>query len=131
MTATKSAGNIAVTYNSSAITNYCNQVDLEDLVAELEATNLGSTAEESDPGLTNSKVGLGGDWHPTLDGILGPDAYSPTKRTCVIAYTVGGTTVTWTWTSKAFINNYKRSGAAKDKITWSAQLRLSGLGVRS
>jgi len=43
----------------------------------------------------------------------------------------GNNTVTWTWSSSAFITNYTANTAARDKITWSAQLRLSGLGVRS
>lgn len=131
MTATKGAGNATVTYNSNALTAYVNSVDLQNTIAELEATNLGSTGEESDPGLVNSTLNLGGDWHPTLDGYLGPDSLTGTKRTVVITFTVGGTTVTWTWTSKAYITNYKVPTGAKDKITWTAQLRLSGLGVRS
>lgn len=131
MTATKGAGNATVTYNSNALTAYVNSVDLQNTIAELEATNLGSTGEESDPGLVNSVLNIGGDWHPTLDGYLGPDSIASTKRTAVITFTVGGTTITWTWTSKAFITNYKVNTAAKDKITWTAQLRLSGLGVRS
>lgn len=131
MTAAKSAGNVAVTYVATAITNYVNQADLTNTVAELEATHLGSTAEEGDPGLTNSSLQLSGDWNATIDALLAPDALTGTKRTAAIAFTASGSTVTFTWTSKAFITNYQISTAAKDKITWSATLRLSGLGVRS
>jgi hypothetical protein len=130
MTAYKGAGAATVTYNSNALTNYVNSVDLQNTIAELEATHLGSTGEESDPGLVNSTLNLGGDWHATLDGYLGPDSIAGTKRTAVITFTAGST-VTWTWTSKAYITNFKVNTAAKDKITWTAQLRLSGLGVRT
>jgi len=54
MAATKGAGNATVTYNGQNITAYVNSVDLQNTIAELEATNLASTGEESDPGLVNS-----------------------------------------------------------------------------
>lgn len=127
MTALKSAGNVTVTYNSNAATAYINSVDLQNTVAELEATNLSSTGEESDAGLVNSTLNIGGDHNSTVDGYFGPDSLTGTKRTAVIV--ING--VTWTWTSKAYITNYKVTADAKGKTTWSAQLRLSGLGVRS
>lgn len=132
MAATKGAGNATVTYNSQNITAYVNSVDLQNTIAELEATNLASTGEESDAGLVNSVLRIGGDWSKALDDILGPDSLPGTKRTAVITFKdSGNNTVTWTWTSNAFITNYTINTAARDKITWSAQLRLSGLGVRS
>lgn len=135
MTATKGAGNATVTYNGNALTAYVNSVDLQNVVAELEATVLSSTAEASDPGLTNSVLRLEGDFHPTLDGYLGPDSLSGAKRTVAVAFTAGGSTVTWTWTASGavggFITNYNPGAGAKDKLKWTAQLRLSGLGVRS
>lgn len=131
MTALKGAGHSTVTYNSNALTAYCNQNQLNNTVADLEATNLSSTATESDPGLTSHDLDIGGDWNPTLDGYLGPDAMSATKRTAVITYTDGSTTITYTWTSQAFITNYQVKTAATGKLEWSAKLRLSGAGSRA
>lgn len=131
MSATKAAGNTTCTYNSNAITNYCNQVDLQGVTAELEATHFGSTGEQYDPGLSAWTVGLGGDFDNTLDGYLGPDAITSTKRTAVIGFVNGGSTITYTWTSNAFITNYTINSQASGKQTWSAQLRLSGIPTRA
>ena len=127
MAATKGAGNVAVTYDGDALTAYCNQADLNAVVAELEATDFSSTAEESDPGLTKYTIGLGGDWHATLDGYMGPDVATSALKTCVIAITdADSTTVTYTWTTKSFITNYSVSAPATGKITWTATLNLTG-----
>jgi hypothetical protein len=127
MAARKGAGNITVTYNAQAITNYLNQTSLQATVAELEATHFGSSAEEFDAGLTGWTVSFSGDWATALDTIIGPDAITSTKRTVVIALNGGsGATATYTWTSNGFVTNYNPSADATGKITHSAQLRLSG-----
>lgn len=131
MAAIKGAGNSNVTYNSNSLNNYVNSVDLANTIAELEATHLGSTGQESDPGLVKSTLQIGGDWSAALDAILGPDSLTGTKRTGVIAYDDGATTVSWTWTSQAFITNYNVKTTATGKLEWTATLNLSGLGVRS
>lgn len=131
MTATKGAGNSTVTYNSNPLTNYVNSAEVQNTIAELEATHLGSTAQESDPGLSGHSLNIGGDWHPTLDGYLGPDSLTGTKRTAAIAFTAGGSTVTYTWTNQAFITGYNVSTTATGKLVWTATLRLSGAGARA
>lgn len=135
MTAIKSAGNVTVSYNGNAITNYTNSVDLQNVIQELESTHLGSTAQSADAGLAASTLNLGGDWNSTIDGYLGPDSLTGTKRTTVISFEDGATTVSWTWTASGdvggFITNYQINPQANGKIPWSAQLRLSGLGVRA
>lgn len=130
MAAVKGAGNSTVTYNSNALTSYVNSVDLQNTIAELEATHLASTAQEADAGLGSYQLQMGGDWNPTLDGYLGPDSLTGTKRTAAIAFTAGGSTVTYTWTSQAFITNYSITTSATGKLEWKATLRLSGAGSR-
>ena len=135
MAATKGAGNSTVTFNGTAITNYVNSADLTNAVAELESTHLGSTAETADGGLVSSSLQLSGDWVSTLDALFGPDSLASAKRTTVITFTSGGTTITYTWTASGdvggFVTNYQPKATATGKIEWSATLRLSGLGVRS
>lgn len=132
MAAVKAAGKTTVTYNSHDISAYCNQNQLNNTVAELEATNLASTAMESDPGLPGHDLDIGGDWNATLDGYLAPDAMTSTKRTAVITFVdATPTTVTYTWTSQAFITNYQVKAAATGKLEWTAKLRLSGAGSRA
>ena len=41
--AVKGQGNTTVTYNSNALTNYCNQADLSATIEDLETTHFGST----------------------------------------------------------------------------------------
>jgi len=132
MAARKGAGNITVTYNSQAITNYLNQASLQATAAELEATHFGSTGEEMDPGLSGWTVSFNGDWATALDTIIGPDAITSVKRTVVIAINGGsGATATYTWTSNGFVTSYNPSADATGKITHSAQLRLSGIPSRA
>lgn len=136
MTATKGAGNATVTYNSNALTNYVNSTDLQNLIAELDGTHLGSTAMSSDAGLVKHTLQIGGDWSATLDGYLAPDSRTGTKRTTVVTFTDSGSnTVTETWTASGdvggFITNYTRKTTATGKLEWTATLNLSGLGVRS
>lgn len=132
MAATVGKGNITVSFNGTAITSYCNQAQLEMVVAELEATNFGSSGVESDPGLTTYTVSMGGDWAKALDNLLGAAAMSPTKANAVI--TVGSSTnqVTYTWTGAAFVSSYSfNANNPTEKITWSAKLNLSGAPTRS
>lgn len=131
MTALKGASNVTVTYNSNALTAHVNTVQLDNVIAELESTHLGSTASESDPGLAKHTLDIGGDWNSTIDGYLGPDGMSGTKRTCVIVFGPSGSQVTYTWTSQAFITNWQIQSPANGKQTWTAKLNLSGAGARS
>lgn len=136
MAPAKGAGNVAITYNSNALKNYINTVDLQEQATELVSTHLGSTAETSTGGLTKSTLQIGGDWSATLEGYLGPDSRSSVKRTTVVALTdAASTTVTLTWTASGdvggWISNYSRNTDASGKIVWSATLNLSGLGVAS
>lgn len=130
----KALGSITVTYNSNALTAKLNQASLEAIVNAIDTTNLASSAGEQIPGLTNWSVPVGGLWDSTLDGYLGPDAVSPpaTLRTLVVVIGPSGSTVTYTWTSNAFISNYRfgadSPGAA---LTWSGTLAVSGAPVRS
>lgn len=135
MAAIKSAGNSAVSYNGNAITNYCNQSDLANTIAELESTHLGSTAQTADAGLPGFTLNIGGDWGATIDGYLGPDSLTGAKRTVIVSHVDGATTITYTWTASGdvggFITNYQIQSPANGKKTWTAQLRLSGLGIRA
>lgn len=135
MAAIKGAGNSAVSYNSNALTNYVNSADLQNTIAELEATHLGSTAMAADAGLASFALQMGGDWGATIDGYLGPDSLTGAKRTVVVSYVDGATTVTYTWTASGdvggFITNYNPKTTATGKLEWTATLRLSGIPVRA
>lgn len=129
--AAKGAGNVTVTYNSNDITNYLNEVELNQAVAELEATHFGSTAQETDPGLSSFTVSFNGDWDSTLDGYIGVDAPAGTKRTVAVAFTdEGGTTVTYTWTNEGFVTGYNISASATGKIEHDSTLRCNGAPSR-
>lgn len=133
MAAVKSESNVAVTYNSNAITAYCNSADLQAAIDRLEVTDLASTGKEYITGVGEWTISLGGYWDSTLDGYLAPDAVTPgTKRTGVIAFTDSGdTTVTYTWTSNAEIQDYQITSAVGGAIEFTATLALSGAPTRS
>ena len=85
MAARKSRGNSTVTFNSVALTNYCNQNDLDMTVDRIETTHLGSSGAESIAGDTEYTISVGGDWDTALDTALAPEAITTgTKRTAAV-----------------------------------------------
>lgn len=132
----KAQGNTTVSYNSNALTNYVNQSDLQSTLAQIEVTTLGDSGKVNIVDAAEWSIAIGGPWHPTLDGYLAPDAVTPgTKRTAVIAYSNGSSTVTYTWTASgtvgAEIGDYQIQAAPGAAITWSATLTLSGAPTRT
>jgi len=130
---TKSNPNVVLTYNSVNITQYCDAATLDAAVEAIETTNLASTAAETTPGDVTWTYKVGGSWAVALDAALGPDAVSPpaTLRTFVAVIGASGSTVTYTWTTKAFIANYSIDTTAGENIKWSGTLNLTGSPVRS
>jgi hypothetical protein len=132
MAAIKGAGNCIVTYNAVDISQYISTADMTNTIAELEATVLTSTAEQTIAGLGSYEMSLDGDWAKTLDDSLGPDSVSGTLRTASIKYGSGaGAMVTYTWTTNAFITSYNITTAATEKIGFSATLRLNNAPTRT
>jgi len=132
MAARKGRGNTTVTYNSTALTNYCNSAELSMTVDRLEATHFGSTAAETIAGDSTYSISIGGDWDTALDTVLAPETITTgTKRTAVIAFSGATQTATYTWTSNAEVQDYTITSGASDKITFSATLVLSGAPTRA
>lgn len=132
MAARKGRGNTTVTFNSTAITNYCNKAGLKAAVDRIETTHFGSTAGETIAGDTTYSIPLAGDWDVALSSVLAPEVITTgTKRTAVIAFVGSTQTETWTWTSNAEVQDYSIDSGAGDKITWSATLSLSGAPTRT
>ena len=132
MAGRKARGNVVVYYNSQNITSYCDSSDLDDAIDQMETTNLASTGVETVAGDPKWTIKLSGMWDNAIDAILAPDAVTPgTKRTAVITYTNGTSTVSYTWTSNAEIGNYSVTAAPGGAITWSATLTLSGAPTRA
>ena len=132
MTARKSRGNVVVSFNSTALTAYCDGADLDAAIDQLETTNLASTGAESIAGDPKWSIKLSGMWDNALDAVIGPEAVTPgTKRTAYIALTGSGATITYTWTTNAEIENYTISSKTGSFITFSATLALSGAPGRA
>lgn len=131
MATKKVAGNVTVTYNSNALTNYLNTSSINAVVNVIDTTDFGdSNATTSIAGLSDWNVPIGGPWDSVLDGYLAPDLIAPptTLRTLVIVID----TVTFTVTTNAFIQNYTiDSSSPSDGIKWTGDLKISGAPVRS
>ena len=117
------AGNYSLTFDGLNVTSQCDKADLEEVVAELEATFGDATGTANEPGLKTFKITASGAWSKALDAKFRANG----KKTAIL--TVGSSTelVTYTWTTQAFIANYKRTMAAKERLDWSATINLSGL----
>lgn len=124
----KGPGNVSLTVNAVNLTAYVDEVDLQMAVAELEETNLDSSAQEFIPGLANYQADIKiTKWDLVVDNVLGPLVLSPAMVTAIIAVKdASGDTVTYTWTNNAFVTGYNIGGAATGKVTSGPKLRLSG-----
>ena len=121
------AGNVQVTFQGNDLTPYLNQASQETVVSELDATDYASTGQETDPGFPGWSASIGGDWHATVDGWLHAAAAGAVQG--ILAITVG--TVTYTH-NLAFVSNYSWSNDDPlGKLTWSADLSISGAPVRT
>ncbi len=128
----KGPKNCTFTLNSVNLTAYVDQVDLNMPVAELETTNLDSSAQEFIPGLPSYDASITiTKWDKVVDDVLGPLAITPAKVTAAIAFKdASGDTITYTWTN-AFVTGYNISGAATGKVTSGPKVRLSGIPNRA
>ena len=127
MAAVKGALNCNLTFNGTEITAHLSQADLQATVGQLEVTNLDSTGKEFLTEPTEWIINFNGFWNATLDGVVGPEAVTPgTKRTAVIAFINGASTVTYTWTANAEVASYNITAPATGILACTGGLRLSG-----
>lgn len=117
------AGNFTFTFDSLDCSGQLDKADLEETVAELEATFANATATASEPGLKTFKITASGAWSKALDAKMRGTG----KKTAVLTIGSGAELVTYTWTTQAFVTNYKRTMGSKDRIDWSCTYNLSGL----
>ena len=128
----KAQGNVTCTYNSNALTNYINQADVASTLQQIDVTTLGDTGKVNIVDAAEWSISLGGPWHPTLDGYLAPDAVTPgTKRTAVITYSNGSSTVTYTWTSNAEIQSISLDDSVGSMHKGTVTFALSGAPSRA
>jgi hypothetical protein len=129
--AVKGVGNTTVTYNSVNITAYINEAELAIVIAELEGTNLASTAATFAPSLPSYQLTLKGDWIKALDDVLGVDAATPALRACVIKFTDEAAAWVQYSFANAFVTGYAITAPATGKITHAPTIRLSGAPTRT
>jgi len=129
----KGPKNSTLTVNGVNITAYIDSNDLAAAVAELETTNLDSSAQEFIPGLPNYTHNFNiTKFDKVVDDVLGPLAITPALVTAAIAYKdASGDTLTYTWTTTAFVTGYTITAAATGKVSASGTLRLSGIPNRA
>ena len=129
--AVKAAGNVTFTLGGTDLTDNISEAQLNAAVAELNTSNLGSGDEEYEPGQrswdgTFTVV----NWTKAIDTIL--YNATTTKATAVLTATDSGSnTVTYTWTSEAFVTGYSVGGAVGDLVQTSPTIRFSGAPTRS
>lgn len=117
------AGNFTFTFDSLDTSGQLDKADLDETVAELEATFANATATASEPGLKTFKINASGAWSKALDAKM----RAAGKKTAVLTIGTSTEAVSYTWTTQAFVTNYKRTMGSKDRVDWSATFNLSGL----
>ena len=126
MAAIKAAGNITLTLGGTSFTSAVSDLQLQAAVAELETTNLASTAQEYIPGLASWDGSFTIVNHTTaLDTVL--YGMLSTMATAVLAFTdAAAATVTYTWTSLAFVTGYNVGGSPSGTLGSSPTIRFAG-----
>lgn len=129
----KSINNVKVTYNGTEITSYLNQASLQAVVNAIDTTVLNSSGMTKIPGLSDWTINVGGFWVKALHDVLNPDTVSPpsTLRTLIVEIGETGDTVTYTWTTNAFISNYQWTADPTTAIPWTGVLSVSGAPTMS
>lgn len=131
--AAKSVGNVTVSYAGSNITSYCDTAGIQAQGNTIDVTNLASTAAESLTGFVDWTIPMGGPWDATFDAILMPDIVTPgTARTAVVTFVdAASSSVVYTWSTAAEVQDASITGATGAAIVWSGTLKLSGAPVRT
>jgi len=130
MAGVKAAGNVSVTYNTVDISQYVDSGSIAASIAELDTTDLASTAMEYIPGLadwtyTTNVV----NYDSTIDTAIMVDVVTPpsTLRTLVVVFTdAAANTVTYTWTTSCFITSGELGGEASGLVGISLTFRCNG-----
>lgn len=124
MAATKGAGNVTVTWNSTNITAYCDTAGFTATFAELDTTNLASTGMAFIPGLGDFTIEINPKlWDATIDGILMADMLSGTARAVSLNFDDGTNDVTYAWASA-----YVMGGGVSSNAT--EMIGITGLSIR-
>jgi len=119
----KVAGNVTVTINSVAITNYIDNSRLEAIVKAFQSTVFSSAAEQSIPTQAAWAFPLGGKWSIESDGVLALLALQKTEVPFVVTFG----TVSYSWLL-AFLADYTVTAPApREAIVWLASVACQGV----
>ena len=128
----KGAGNISFVLDSVDFTPYMDTQKVAATVNQIETTHFNSTGTEAIAGLPTWSFSAGGKFDAAVDAVLGPMMITPPTDSTMVDASVGVATVSYDWTAKAFTNNYVIDASNPTAgITWSADITLSGVPVRT
>ena len=111
------------------ISNYCKQVDFEESVDLQDSTAFGDTDKTYEVGFKDNKFSCSGNWHPTLDGYLGPIL----GQDATVSFELGpggSTTGQVKYTGEARLTSFKKGGGVQSLNTFSADFQISGAVTR-
>jgi hypothetical protein len=112
------------------ISTYCNMVDFPQELDEVETTTFGATSRTYVPGFADLKVKVGGNWDPTLDGILA-GVYAAfragTITSVTLEYGPAGSTGGYVKKSaEAVMLSYGTKNDIKGVTEWDMELHVTG-----
>lgn len=110
----------------TAITSYVDSVDFPRAIDTYETTTLGANDKTYIVGLRGATFSISGPWDATIDahmaGVLGQSA------TLSFSYSPNGSL---TYTGECIVTSYDISSPVGDKLTWSANLQVTGAVTRT
>lgn len=125
--------NIQILFNGQDVSSYITSASL---VANVEAIPIASlqtgTAGRKISGMGDWESILSGKWEPGLDNVFGA-AVSSAQNQVNFEFVIGesGAQVSYAWTAKAFVQQYKAQADEWDDWLFNARICLSGAPERT
>lgn len=130
-----STGKLGSQYNGTTLDAYITEMSLEANVKQLPTTVITDTGETQIPGLSNWVATIKGPWASALDAIFGAEIVGRGSSNTLYTFValIGPPTdrVRYTWTSAAFVSEYKQRANVDGKLDYEATIALSGVPTRA
>jgi hypothetical protein len=110
---------------------YCDNIDMPQELETAETTVFGNSAKTYIAGLQGASISVSGPWDPTLDAHMTAIQAAPPSSSTFIVGPQGSTAGQRKYTGECHVTNYSVSAPVGDKVTWSADLLVTGAVTRT
>jgi hypothetical protein len=114
------------TFNSVALSTFCDTLDIGIEVDNAEVTTFGDAWRNFIGGLAGATIEIGGAWDPTTTTGPASALTSQIGNTVTFIAEPGGAAVNQSRTGSCLIASYKETAGVGDKVAFTASLTVTG-----